>query len=167
MYFAINKIHGKSKVSTINLYSVEKIFDAIKQHLGFRKDTELAAWVGVSNKLLWNWKNKNAIADLSVFTRKGISELWLRTGRGNMLVSPSEATPDQWKEITEINKTKYEAGQAIQSEVRENDQELLAYARQLEEILKPLENKFDRGIVAMEAFKMMQQRVKQKKEEGE
>lgn len=145
-------------MSNKNTHTVENIFEAIKNHFGYRKDVELANWIGVSNKLLWNWKNKNAIADLNAFIRKGISEQWLRTGKGEMFISPSEATPEQWKEIAETNKMKAEAGQSFEIE-------MVNYAKQLEDILKPIGNKFERGILVMEAFKAMDEKVRHKQEE--
>lgn len=144
-------------MSTKNLHTVEKIIDDLKNCLGYRKDIELARWIGVSNKLLWNWKHKNAIGDLNAFIRKGVSESWLRTGKGEMFISPSEATPEQWEE--------YEAGRSFGKPILED--EWLEYAKQLEEVLGPVANKFDRKITWNEALKMIDEKVKILKREDD
>ena len=81
-------------MSTENLQTVDKIYSALKKHKGFKKDTELAAWLGVDKRLLHAWKARDNIADLEVFIRRGISEEWLRTGRGSMMTPGDRDTVD-------------------------------------------------------------------------
>lgn len=54
-------------------------------HLGFTKKTELSEWLGCKKQDLNNWEKRGRIGDYSLFTGKGISEIWLRTGKGGML----------------------------------------------------------------------------------
>lgn len=82
------------KMSTKNLHPVLNVVLELKTHFGFHEDKELADWLGISNKTLSAWKARGKIADYGVFTKRGISEDWLRTGRGEMLRPFSVAEPE-------------------------------------------------------------------------
>jgi hypothetical protein len=71
-------------MSTENNQLIAKKIAEIMQSRGFRKDTELAIWLGCSKQTIQNWRKRNSIGDYSLFTSQGISEDWLRTGTGPM-----------------------------------------------------------------------------------
>jgi DNA-binding transcriptional regulator YiaG len=72
------------KMQTEKNLSVKEIFQAIKHEKGFKKNTELAAFAGVSKQSLKNWEDRNSIGNYEAFTSKGLSEYFMRTGRGPM-----------------------------------------------------------------------------------
>lgn len=68
-------------MSTENHHSVLKVFEEIMKEHGFTKDIELARFLDVSKQTVYNWRERGTISDYSRFTKKGYSELWVRTGK--------------------------------------------------------------------------------------
>lgn len=81
-------------MSTLKNDVAHIIISTVKNIKGFRKDKELAEWLGIAPNVLTNWKARG-IADISVFTAKGFSEEWVRTGEGKIKkhITGSIATP--------------------------------------------------------------------------
>ena len=74
-------------MSTGNNQQVKKIFDAIKCAKGFRKDSELAEFLGTTKQNIFNWQKRNSIGDYLLFTERGFSEHYMRTGNGPMFTA--------------------------------------------------------------------------------
>lgn len=62
-----------------------QILDRIKAHYRIKSDSELAFFLGVIPRTIYNWRDKNKI-DYEIIYRKckGISGDWLLTGKGEM-----------------------------------------------------------------------------------
>ena len=71
-------------MSTEKTHIVRIIFDAIKERMGFTKDTELAEWLDVKKQTMSAWEVRGRIANYDPFTQRGLNEYWLRTGIGPM-----------------------------------------------------------------------------------
>ncbi len=72
-------------------YSTEMIISEIKLHFGFKTDSELANFLGISQPVLANWKKRNTFDVNLIFTKcEVINANWLLTGEGNMLNSTSK-----------------------------------------------------------------------------
>mgnify|MGYP004626419595 CR=1 FL=1 len=73
-------------------YTKQDVLNRLKEAYNIRKDTELAALLGVSKSTLSNWSSRNTIDYDKVFSLcEHINIDWLLTGRGTML--KSEPTP--------------------------------------------------------------------------
>ena len=73
-------------------YTKQDVLNRLKEAYNIRKDTELAALLGVSKSTLSNWSSRNTIDYDRVFALcEHINIDWLLTGRGTML--KSEPTP--------------------------------------------------------------------------
>lgn len=73
-------------------YTKQDVLNRLKEAYNIRKDTELAALLGVSKSTLSNWSSRNTIDYDKVFALcEHINIDWLLTGRGTML--KSEPTP--------------------------------------------------------------------------
>lgn len=75
------------------LQNVGKIFDAIKLAKGFRKDSELAEFVGTSKQNIFNWQKRDSIGDYEAFTKVGLSGHFMRTGSGPMFTRDKGEEP--------------------------------------------------------------------------
>lgn len=71
-------------MSTLKNQTVQEIFEAIKVAKGFRKNTELANFVGTTKQNINNWSKRNSIGDFNLFTLAGLNEHFMRTGKGPM-----------------------------------------------------------------------------------
>lgn len=73
-------------------YTKQDVLNRLKEAYNIRKDTELAALLGVSKSTLSNWSSRNTIDYDKVFSLcEHINIDWLLTGRGSML--KTEITP--------------------------------------------------------------------------
>ena len=74
-------------MSTEKMQKVRIIFDRVKKTKGFDKDTELAEYLGITKQTLAAWESRGRIANVKVFTDKGCSADWVRTGEGSVYPS--------------------------------------------------------------------------------
>lgn len=64
------------------------ILNEIKKHLGFKKDSDFANFLGIKQNTLSTWKSRNVIDyDLIISKCEDIDANWLLTGNGSMLKS--------------------------------------------------------------------------------
>lgn len=70
--------------------NVTDVIDAIKDAMGFKKDSELADFIGVSRQNIYDWKIRDSIGDYKKFTDQGFCEYFVRTGKGPVFVNKSE-----------------------------------------------------------------------------
>lgn len=79
-------------MSTRKYQNVKEILGAIKSAKGFKKNTDLAEWIGTSKQNITNWITRNNIGDFSLFTAVGLSDHFLRTGEGPMFETAHHGT---------------------------------------------------------------------------
>lgn len=83
------------------------MLDAIKEHLNMKRNTELAAFLGVSSQAISNWYARNSFDAELIYTKcLFISADWLLTGQGSMFRG------DASKEKTEVLSIEQPATQA-------------------------------------------------------
>lgn len=85
-----------------NKHTVREIFDAIKAANGFKKDSELADFIGISRQNVFDWQKRDSIGDYEKFTNKGFCEFFVRTGNGPMFIEQSEYETAQIAEKTSL-----------------------------------------------------------------
>jgi hypothetical protein len=63
-----------------------EILNDIKKHYAFKRDTDFAAFLGISPQVLYNWKARNTFDTELVFAKcVDINSEWLLTGNGAMV----------------------------------------------------------------------------------
>ena len=68
-----------------NVIEKEKVLERLKAAYNIKKNTELAAFLGISKPTLSNWGSRNSIDYDLVFSKcENINLDWLLTGRGSM-----------------------------------------------------------------------------------
>lgn len=73
-----------------NTHFVDFFLKRLKSALNFNTDTELAAFLEVSDQTLSNWKARNSVKYDIVFTKsvkENVNLHWLFTGQGEMFIS--------------------------------------------------------------------------------
>ena len=77
-------------MSTPNANIPEKVYSALKTHYGLESDKALADFLSVDYRTLAAWKSRGKIAKVDQFINKcsGISIEFLKTGEGEMFVTP-------------------------------------------------------------------------------
>ncbi len=66
---------------------VEQILNRLKKHYGFKSDSQLAKFLGISRQGLSNCKSRNTLNIKRIHQKcEGISADWLLTGKGKMFV---------------------------------------------------------------------------------
>ncbi len=75
----------------IGITNKSVILDRIKTHYNIKADSELASFLDVIPRTIWNWRDKNKIDYEIIYKKcKGISGNWLLSGKGEMFPLPSE-----------------------------------------------------------------------------
>lgn len=88
------------------------IISDIKKYLNFKKDTELAEYLGLKQNTLSTWKSRNTMDyDLIISKCDFINANWLITGKGEMLLRNSNNDP--MKEINQPNLIPFFDGVAV------------------------------------------------------
>lgn len=112
------------------------ILNEIKNHLGFKKDSDFANFLGIKQNTLSTWKSRNVIDyDLIIAKCDGIDANWLLTGKGSMLKENSEALGEKESDshLEKINWIIYDVKGSYSSE-KHSETSLMRIALRIDQI---------------------------------
>lgn len=124
------------------------IINRIKEHYGFKSDSEFARYLEISAQVLSNWKARNTYDALLIYTKcVEINPEWLLTGKGNMLKkepftsensTDTEILKNKVLQLTEENGTLKETNELLRFKVKVLEENLseVIYTRPDSTVLK-------------------------------